>query len=66
MICNIVSLVADDIEDRKQFLDKMESIGQGKKYREMILQEIQEKLKLADSILNEVEQYGQIDKSDGS
>lgn len=38
------------IEERMEFMNEMESLGQGKKYRPIIQQEIAQKLRLIETI----------------
>lgn len=45
-----VLIVLQEIEDRKGFLDEMEKLGQGKKYRTIIMTEISQVRKKGSTI----------------
>ena len=52
-LCSSVSQVAQGIRERIDFLNDMESLGMGKKYRPIIQQEIAQKIRLMESLDNQ-------------
>ena len=45
VICYYLNAVTKEIEERRNFLEEMENLGQGKEYRSRILAEISQRVR---------------------